>query len=67
MPRHMLKYVLVRHVPVRHVLGHVNEDMPRHELKHVLRHVPTKHMPEHVPGHMLEHVPQNRKPSPPST
>ena len=48
MPKHVLNHEPVKHVLVRHVLGHE----PRHTLKHV---------PEHVHRHVLEHVPQNRQ------
>ena len=34
--RHVLRYVPVKHVPVRHELKH----MPKHVLIHVLGHVP---------------------------
>ena len=43
--------LVLEHVPVKHVLGHVLDHVPRHLLKHV---------PEHMPGHVLKHLPQNR-------
>ena len=49
----MLRHVPVKHVPVRHKLGHMLKQVPRH----VLKHAPDMHVPDR---HVLEHVPQNR-------
>ena len=43
--KHVPRHVPVKHVPVRHMLGHVLKHMPRHMLKHV----PDRQVPEHVP------------------
>ena len=55
--------LVLRHLPVRHMHGHVLKHVPCHVLKHVpchvLKHVPDRHLPEHVPRHVIEHVPRH--------
>ena len=43
MPKHVLRHMSVKHVPVRHMLGHVLKHVPRH----VLKHMPEHRRPDH--------------------
>ena len=54
-PRHMLRYVLGRHVP-EHIHGHVLKHMPEYVLKHVPKHVLRHIIDKHVLNQMAHAV-----------